>query len=56
MTNGDKIRAMSDEDLARFLSTHPILPATCDFYKPSCAGCRKCWLEWLGQESEGDMG
>ena len=51
-TNADRIRAMTDEELAEFISS--------DFYVPHCPvsycpdtnneGCPRCWLEWLKQE------
>jgi hypothetical protein len=56
MTNADKIRAMSDEELAEF-----ILPITecgrCPTGEIPCMGdnCRKTLLGWLrGEASEGD--
>lgn len=43
-TNGDKIRAMTDEEMAIFLSG-----IDCCNPKPCEPGmyCEKCWLEWL---------
>lgn len=58
-TNADRIRQMSDEELAENLSE---LFGECAFVhiphregtKPPCAkydfDCRKCWLDWLKQE------
>ena len=49
-TNGDKIRAMTDEELARLLCT----AMTCDEC-PRSDGCYKGhhgWLNWLKQEVE----
>lgn len=47
MTNADRIRQMSDEELARW----------CNDYNFNCPpveceenGCEKCWLDWLRQE------
>lgn len=55
MTNVDKIRAMTDEELAEYLCLlHPNCPpgyGTC--FTPNCAklyGCYDCWLNWLKQE------
>lgn len=53
MTNADRIRAMSDEELAAFLGdddracppSHP----KCSKYINTCDGC---WLEWLQQPAE----
>ena len=55
MTNADRIRAMTDEELAHFISE--------DYYVPHCPisglclaegeheGCEECWLIWLKQEA-----
>ena len=50
-TNADHIRAMSDEELAKW----------CNDYNFNCPpveckenGCEKCWLDWLKQEVESD--
>ena len=53
-TNADRIRAMSDEELAYFISS--------DYYVPHCpdrggndddgeGGCEACWLRWLRKEA-----
>lgn len=52
LTNGDKIRAMSDEELADFLSLN-----ICQIIKgsdtPFCNGwCDQCISEWLRQPAE----
>lgn len=36
LTNGDRIRGMTDEELAQFLSAGELI-----------AVCKECWLEWL---------
>lgn len=45
MTNGDAIRAMTDEELAEYLSEVHYCPT------PSPCGptknCKDCWTEWL---------
>ena len=53
-TNGERIRAMTDEELAHFISE--------DYYVPHCPtggpclakgeheGCEECWLIWLKKE------
>lgn len=53
-TNGDRIRAMSDEKLAAWIEQ--LEPPKCpsdDWYskckKPFCDGC---WLDWLRQKVE----
>lgn len=57
MTNAQKIRAMSDEELAEFLAE----PCSCDV-DPRCDGYRECGndlclkylLKWLQQPCEGE--
>ena len=52
VTNADRIRAMTDEELAEKLATYvrcdmcPRWPATCE------EKCTKYWLDWLKQEAE----
>ena len=52
MTNSEKIRSMTDEELAEFMDNG------CDVIAPSenCTkafyDCKKCWLDWLKQEAE----
>lgn len=48
-TNADRIRFMSDEELAKTLNSAVCPPLT------SCnegQQCIKCWLEWLQQPAE----
>lgn len=54
MTNAERIRSMTDEELAEFVSS--------GYYVPHCPtehcpgdlgkydGCDVCWLKWLKQE------
>lgn len=51
MTNGDRIRAMSDEELAFYL----LCPKRNDEGSLECHkdGCKPCCLEWLQQPAEG---
>ena len=47
MTNGDKIRAMTDEELAQLLTTGTFI---CEGLKDICEympGCEVCMLAWL---------
>jgi len=51
MTNGDKIRAMSDEELldflyGRFLNCPPNSKSECPLLD-----CDRCWLDWLKKEA-----
>lgn len=51
-TNADRIRNMSDEELAKFI--------TSGYYQPHCPvgscpvveDCEDCWMEWLKKEVE----
>lgn len=56
MTNGDRIRAMSDEELAE-LFRHLCCPYLLGA-KVGCnaknKGCFDCWLDWLKQEVKGN--
>lgn len=47
-TNADRIRAMTDEEMARFFERRY---DTCPG-RPGCSGknCYDCWLDWLRQE------
>lgn len=55
MTNADRIRAMSDEELADFLADDdracPPRHHNCRKYIDKCDGC---WLEWLKQPAKGE--
>ena len=48
MTNADRIRAMSDEELAELLDHELGCPITGDCEKMS-RDCNACWLDWLQQ-------
>ena len=61
ITNGDRIRAMSDEELAEYFPTHASLCPDLEENKTVCKGanfmannkmCRQCWLSWLKQEDK----
>ena len=47
MTNADRIRSMSDEELAKILGNKCLCPPTSE-----CVNCVACWLEWLQQPAE----
>ena len=51
MTNADRIRAMSDEELAKIIERELGCPATGDCEKMS-KDCKACWLDWLQQPAE----
>ena len=58
-TNADRIRAMTDEELATIIAWPYIAPPewcanhpTCPFISEDPTPCDKCALEWLQQEVE----
>ena len=51
ITNGDRIRAMSDEELAKILGDKCICPPTSECEK-LCGDCDVCWMEWLRHPAE----
>ena len=54
VTNADRIRAMSDEELADVLRIDVCCP---DGYIESCGSydsCNECWVAWLQQPAEGE--
>lgn len=61
MTNADRIRSMTDEELARFLwQAAPYdncPPIKCIEFetlkKPTTDECIACWGRWLKQEADG---
>ena len=48
MTNADRIRSMTDEELAKILGDKCICPPTSECAN-LCGDCVACWLEWLQQ-------
>ena len=53
VTNADRIRAMSDEEMAKKLGRGLGCPVTADCMKMS-GDCKACWLDWLQQPVEGE--
>ena len=51
VTNADRIRAMSDEELAKFVDGKRVCPPTGECPEV-CDDCVACWLEWLQQPSK----
>ena len=53
ITNADRIRVMTDEELAEWLAKHNERSAVCpNFGAHDCqASCRQCWLDWLKEEA-----
>ena len=58
MTNADKIRAMTDEELASTLQDYSSICGfgRCPAYMHSCgfsvSDCADAWLAWLKQEAD----
>lgn len=56
LTNADRIRGMSDEELARWIALHPCLP-NCPAQTEECFKsskleiCAKRWLNYLKEEA-----
>lgn len=48
-TNADRIRSLSDEELAKKLQY--MCPVSADCIKMS-GDCKACWLDWLQQPAE----
>lgn len=60
MTNANKIRQMTDENLACILGMLPFTPPgrSCrKMFKEPCIlqgmTCNQCWLEWLKMDADG---
>lgn len=53
ITNADRIRSMSDEELAKWLAAQSESAACPIFGAHGCqASCIQCWLDWLRQEAK----
>lgn len=52
-TNADRIRSMTDEELAKLLDNARVSCGGVMGGRNCMADCRKCWLDWLRQEVEG---
>lgn len=52
ITNADRIRAMSDEELAEWLAEVNDFGGCPNRGAVNCQSeCRQCWLDWLRQEA-----
>lgn len=54
-TNGDRIRTMTDEELADWLGVYCNGQTAQEVGKPCVSdmgSCEECWLDWLKQEIE----
>ena len=45
MTNADRIRSMTDEELGKLLN---------EFGHCPLSRCRDCWIDWLKEDAEED--
>ena len=55
LTNGDRVRSMTDEELAEWKAGGDQCPPTQFFGDYDCIShpsCKDCWLDWLKQEVE----
>ena len=53
LTNAQKIRSMSDKELAKIIEHELGCPVTGNCEKMS-RDCKACWLDWLRQPAEED--
>lgn len=53
LTNAQKIRSMSDKELAKIIEHELGCPVTGNCEKMS-RDCKACWLDWLQQPAEED--
>ena len=57
ITNADRIRSMTDEELAEFESERMCCPPGkpgCEENNLTCDNCEQCWLDWMKQEVKDD--
>lgn len=53
MTNADRIRAMTDEELVEEVFGEHIKTCACPPNDGECQdACEKCWLDWLKEEAQ----
>ena len=56
-TNADRIRSMSDEELAGYMSDVQTYGGCPNHGAQDCQeDCSKCWLDWLRQEAQDGEG
>lgn len=53
-SNADKIRAMSDEELADIISREVGYCAPSGYCEKTSNDCKACWLDWLKQSAEAE--
>lgn len=52
ITNADRIRAMTDEELADWFSIYCCRNKIYDAHCETFVNCKACWLDWLRQEAQ----
>lgn len=55
MTNGDVIRQMSNEELAKVFANDECPPFGGNSYKCKHFTCKECWCEWLNAPAESEV-
>ena len=54
LTNADRIRSMSDEEMAEFISSIPMCVGKDEDLNCEIDVCKECFLKWLRQPAEED--
>lgn len=54
LTNADRIRSMTDEDLAIEMTAKGGCPHDCEEPENMDTDCVKCWLDWLRRQEENE--
>ena len=54
LTNADRIRSMSDEEMAEFISSIPMCVGKDEDLNCGIDVCKECFLKWLQRPAEGD--
>lgn len=52
MTNADRIRSMSDEEMAEFISSIPMCVGKDEDLNCEIDRCKECFLKWLQKPAE----
>lgn len=56
LTNADKIRSMTDEELVRHIWNKFGCPDGRNYITCGCLGsCKDCWLDWLKQPEKAEL-
>ena len=50
-SNADRIKSMSDEELAAEMTARGGCPHDCETPDDMDTDCYKCWLDWLREEA-----